>query len=70
MPARPQQPLGAPLPGLPNRMVVPRFAPDGAHVFAVYGAGAPAHRGNVRPAAWTRRAGAGQRLTRAERQDS
>jgi WD40 repeat protein len=50
-----QQPLGAPLPGVPNRGVSPEFTPDGAYLFAMTDAGR-AYRWDVRPSSWARRA--------------
>ena len=69
---RTQQPLGAPLRGLPNRIVVPQFTPDGAHLFAIYGEGGRAYRWDVRPSSWARHACAvaGRPLTRSEWQDA
>ena len=65
-----QKLLGAPLPGVPNRPVIPQFAPDGAHLFAITVAGR-AFRWDIRPSAWRRHACAvaGRRLTRAEWED-
>ena len=62
---RTQQPLGAPLPGLPNRAVAPQFTPDGAYLFAITDAGR-AYRWDVRPSSWARHACAvaGRTLTR------
>jgi WD40 repeat protein len=62
-----QQPLGAPLPGVPNRGVVPEFSPDGAYLFAITDAGR-AYRWDVRPSSWARRACAvaGRTLTPTE----
>jgi WD40 repeat protein len=64
---RSQQMLGAPLPGVPNRGVVPEFTRDGAYLFAITDAGR-AYRWDVRPSSWARRACAvaGRTLTRAE----
>jgi DNA-binding SARP family transcriptional activator/WD40 repeat protein len=66
-----QQALGAPLPGLPNRSVVPQFTPGGAYLFAIYNAGR-AYRWDVRPSSWARHACAvaGRQLTRAEWEDA
>jgi WD40 repeat protein/DNA-binding SARP family transcriptional activator len=66
-----QQALGAALPGLPNRYLLPQFTPDGAHLFAVTDAGR-AYRWDVRPASWARHACAvaGRRLTRSEWRDA
>ena len=57
--------------GLPNRPVVPRFTPDGAHLLAIPISG-PAYRWDVRPASWARHACdiAGRTLTRAEFSDA
>ena len=68
---RTQQALGAALPGLPNRYLLPQFTPDGAHLFAVTDAGR-AYRWDVRPASWARHACAvaGRRLTRSEWRDA
>ena len=68
---RTQQPLGAPLPGLPNRPVAPLFTPDGAYLFAITDAGR-AYRWDVRPSSWARHACAvaGRTLTRAEWRDA
>jgi hypothetical protein len=62
-----QQPLGAPLPAVPNRPVFPQFTPDGAYLFAITNAGR-AYRWDVRPSSWARHACAvaGRTLTRAE----
>ena len=61
-----QQPLGAPLPGLTDRYLIPQFTPDGAHLFAI--APGRAYRWDVRPASWARHAcaTAGRKLTRSE----
>jgi DNA-binding SARP family transcriptional activator/WD40 repeat protein len=66
-----QQALGAALPGLPNRSVVPQFTPGGAYLFAVYNAGR-AYRWDIRPSSWARHACAvaGRQLTRAEWEDA
>jgi DNA-binding SARP family transcriptional activator/WD40 repeat protein len=66
-----QQALGAALPGLPNRSVVPQFTPGGAYLFAIYNAGR-AYRWDVRPSSWARQACAvaGRQLTRAEWEDA
>jgi WD40 repeat protein len=68
---RTEQPLGAALPGLPNRGVIPQFSPDGTHMFAVYDTGR-AYRWDVRPSSWARQACAvaGRRLTRSEWEDA
>ena len=68
---RTQQALGAALPGLPNRYLLPEFTPDGAHLFALTNAGR-AYRWDVRPASWARHACAvaGRRLTRSEWRDA
>jgi WD40 repeat protein len=65
------QPLGAPLPAVPNRGVAPLFTPDGAYLFAITDTGR-AYRWDVRPAAWMRYACAvaGRPLTRAEWADA
>ena len=67
----PSRPLGAPLPGLPNRQVAPQFTPDGAYLFAITDAGR-AYRWDMRPSAWARHACAvaGRTLTRAEWHDA
>ena len=64
------RPLGAPLPGLPNRPVALLFSPDGAYLFAITDAGR-AYRWDVRPSAWARHACAvaGRALTRDEWND-
>jgi hypothetical protein len=63
---RAQQPLGAPLPALPNHYAVPPFTPDGTHLFAVTNAGR-AHRRDMRPTSWAARLHvAGRPLTRTE----
>jgi WD40 repeat protein len=66
---RTQQAVGAPLPGLPNRTVVPQFTPDGAYLFAVYGE--RAYRWDVRHGSWARYACAvaNRTLTRSEWRD-
>ena len=68
---RTQQPLGAPLPGLPNRYVVPQFTPDGTYLFALTDAGR-AYRWDMRPSSWARHACAvaGRTLTRTEWNDA
>jgi DNA-binding SARP family transcriptional activator/WD40 repeat protein len=68
---RAQEPLGTPLPGLPNRYLLPQFTPDGAHLFAITDAGR-AYRWDVRPSSWARHACAvaGRRLTRSEWKDA
>ena len=68
---RTQQALGAALPGLPNRYLLPQFTPDGAHLFALTDT-ARAYRWDVRPASWARHACAvaGRRLTRSEWRDA
>jgi WD40 repeat protein len=68
---RTQRPVGAPLPGLPNRQVAPQFTPDGAHLLVIYGDGGRAYRWDVRPASWAQHACAvaGRTLTPAEWQD-
>jgi WD40 repeat protein len=68
---RTQQPLGAPLPGLPNKTIVPQFTPDGAHLVAISRSGL-AYRWDVRPSSWARHACAvaGRTLTRTEWQDA
>ena len=65
-----RRPLGAPLPAVTNRIVEPRFTPDGAFLFAITDAG-QAYRWDVRTASWARRACAvaGRTLTRAEWND-
>jgi hypothetical protein len=62
-----QQPLGTPLPAVPNRIAAPVFSADGTYLLALTDAGR-AYRWDVRPATWARRACAvaGRRLTRAE----
>ena len=67
---RTQQPLGAPLPGRPNRAVAPQFTPDGAYLFALTDTGR-AYRWDVRPSSWARHACAvaGRTLTRSEWND-
>jgi WD40 repeat protein/DNA-binding SARP family transcriptional activator len=62
-----QQPLGAPLPAVPNRPVFPQFTSDGAYLFAITNAGR-AYRWDVRPFSWARHACAvaGRTLTRTE----
>jgi hypothetical protein len=56
---------------VPNRVVEPRFTPDGAHLFAITDAGR-AYRWDVRPSSWARHACAvaGRRLTRTEWNDA
>jgi WD40 repeat protein len=68
---RTQHPLGAPLPGVPNRAVAPQFTPDGAYLFAVTNAGR-AFRWDVRPSTWASHACevAGRPLTRTEWNDA
>jgi WD40 repeat protein/DNA-binding SARP family transcriptional activator len=68
---RTYQPIGAPLPAVPNRPVVPAFASDGAYLFAFTNAGRE-FRWDVRPSTWERQACAiaGRRLTRAEWADT
>jgi WD40 repeat protein len=65
-----EQPLGAPLRAVPNRVTEPEFTPDGAFLFGVTNVG-KAYRWDVRPAAWARRACAiaGRSLTRTEWSD-
>ena len=65
------QAIGAPLPGVPNRPIVPEFSPDGAYLFAFTNAGRE-YRWDVRPSTWERQACAiaGRRLTRAEWHDA
>jgi WD40 repeat protein/DNA-binding SARP family transcriptional activator/energy-coupling factor transporter ATP-binding protein EcfA2 len=62
-----QQPLGTPLPGLPNRYLLPQFTPSGDHLLALTDAGR-AYRWDIRPRSWARHACAvaARRLTRAE----
>ncbi len=62
-----RQPIGTPLPGPENINAVAFFAPDGAHVFAVFRDGR-GYRWDVRDRAWERKACsiAGRRLTRTE----
>jgi WD40 repeat protein len=62
-----QQPLGVPLPAVPNSPVAPEFTPDGAYLFAITDAGR-AYRWDVRPSSWARDACAvaGRTLTRTE----
>ena len=50
-----QQPIGSPLPGLPDAWTTARFAPDGARLFAVSDTGR-AIRWEVDPEAWLRAA--------------
>jgi WD40 repeat protein len=66
-----EQALGAALPGVPNRSVVPQFTPGGDYLFAIYNAGR-AYRWDVRPSSWARHACAvaGRQLTRAEWEDA
>jgi WD40 repeat protein/DNA-binding SARP family transcriptional activator len=61
------QPLGAPLPAVPNRAVNPEFTSDGAYLFAITDAGR-AYRWDVRPSSWAHHACAvaGRTLTRTE----
>jgi WD40 repeat protein len=42
------QPIGTPLPGVPNQEVLPHFTPDGAQLVASYGNG-DAHLWDLRP---------------------
>ena len=65
-----QRPVGAPLPGPPNRQIAPVFTPDGAYLFAITDAGR-AYRWDIRPSSWARHACkiAGRRLTRTEWND-
>lgn len=62
-----EQPIGAPLPGLPGQAVVGLLTPDANAVIAGYGTG-QAYRWDLRPASLTRQACgiAGRTLTRAE----
>jgi WD40 repeat protein len=64
---RTQQPLGAPLPGVPDQAIAPQFTPDGDHLLTITNAGL-AYRWDVRPSAWARHACAvaGRALTRQE----
>jgi WD40 repeat protein len=66
-----QQPLGTPLPGLPNHYLLPQFTPDGAYLLALTDAGR-AYRWDVRPKSWARHAcaAAGRQLTRTEWEDA
>jgi WD40 repeat protein len=66
-----QQPLGAPLRAVPNRLVEPSFTPDGAFLFAITDTG-HAYRWDVRPSSWARYACAvaGRTLTRTEWNDA
>jgi hypothetical protein len=59
------------LPGVPERIVIPIFTPDGTGLFAAYDTGR-AYRWDIRPAAWARQACAvaGRTLTRAEWADA
>jgi WD40 repeat protein len=68
---RTQQPIGAPLPAVPNSSGAPVFSRDGAYLFAITAAGR-AFRWDVRPASWERQAStvAGRTLTRAEWNDA
>jgi WD40 repeat protein len=50
-----QQPIGPPLPGLPNAWTSARFTPEGARLFAVSDAGR-AIRWEVYPEVWLQRA--------------
>jgi WD40 repeat protein len=65
-----RQPLGAPLRAVPNRVVEPRFTPDGAFLFAITNAG-QAYRWDMRPSSWARHACAvaGRTLTSTEWND-
>jgi WD40 repeat protein len=66
-----QEQVGAPLPALPNRPVVPLFTADGDYLLAITHSG-QAYRWDVRPSAWAQRACAvaGRTLTRAEWNDA
>ena len=66
-----RRPIGTPLPAAENVNAVASFAPDGAHVYAVFADGR-GYRWDVRPAAWERQACrvAGRRLTRGEWHDA
>jgi DNA-binding SARP family transcriptional activator/WD40 repeat protein len=66
-----QEQVGAPLPALPNRPVVPMFTADGDYLLAITHSGV-AYRWDVRPSAWAQRACAvaGRTLTRAEWNDA
>ena len=66
-----QRQLGAPLPGVPGRLTVPQFTPDGRSLLAITDAGR-AYLWDVRPSRWMRQACdvAGRTLTRAEWQDA
>jgi WD40 repeat protein len=66
-----QREVGAPLPGLPGRLTVPQFTPDGRSLLAITDAGR-AYLWDVRPSRWMRQACdvAGRTLTRTEWQDA
>ena len=65
-----QRPVGAPLPGPPNRQIAPVFTPDGAYLFVITDA-RRGYRWDIRPSSWARHACkiAGRRLTRTEWND-
>ncbi len=65
-----QREVGAP-PGLPGRLTVPQFTPDGRSLLAITDAGR-AYLWDVRPSRWMRQACdvAGRTLTRTEWQDA
>ena len=69
---RTQQPIGAPLPGVPNRQVAPQFTPDGGHLLVIYGDQGRAFHWDVRPSTWARQACAvaGRTLTPSEWRDA
>jgi WD40 repeat protein len=66
-----RRPIGTPLPGPQHINAVAHFAPDGAHVYAVFATGR-GYRWDVRPSSWERDACtvAGRRLTRPEWHDA
>ena len=66
-----QREVGAPLPGVPGRLTVPQFTPDGRSLLAITDAGR-AYLWDVRPSRWMRQACdvAGRTLTRTEWQDA
>ena len=65
-----QREVGAP-PGVPGRLTVPQFTPDGRSLLAITDAGR-AYLWDVRPSRWMRQACdvAGRTLTRTEWQDA
>ena len=50
-----QREIGAPLPGVPGRLTVPQFTPDGRSLLAITDAGR-AYLWDVRPSRWMRQA--------------